>query len=149
MDIYLTVFIVVIIKLIFHPNTLNPCHTEYYLFNYFFFRTTNQISSLQFFLTTASVNLKSDILSHFGLIFSRSLHFHEVDPKTGLVDYDNLEKMAKVFCPKVIIGGASAYPRDWDWKRLREVIFFWTDEFSISIFSRNFLCGEFLLFLDM
>jgi len=44
-----------------------------------------------------------------------------VDPKTGLVDYDNLEKMAKVFCPKMIIGGSSAYPRDWDWKRLRQI----------------------------
>eukprot|EP00494_Astrolonche_serrata_P030605 UN30873 len=44
-----------------------------------------------------------------------------VDPKTGLVDYDGLEKMAKVFSPKMIIGGSSAYPRDWDWKRLREI----------------------------
>lgn len=44
-----------------------------------------------------------------------------VDPITGYVDYDNLEKLAKLFCPKMIIGGSSAYPRDWDWQRLRQI----------------------------
>jgi len=44
-----------------------------------------------------------------------------VDPETGYVDYDKLQTSAKLFCPKMIIGGSSAYPRDWDWKRLREI----------------------------
>lgn len=44
-----------------------------------------------------------------------------VIPETGYVDYDKLEELAKLFRPKMIIGGASAYPRDWDWKRLRKI----------------------------
>merc|ERR1719411_592084 len=44
-----------------------------------------------------------------------------VDVETGYVDYDDLEKSAKRFCPKLIVGGSSAYPRDWDYKRLREI----------------------------
>lgn len=53
-------------------------------------------------------------------IFYESLPY-EVDGKTGLVDYDSLEKSAKVFRPKMIICGASAYPREWDYKRLRAI----------------------------
>ena len=41
--------------------------------------------------------------------------------ETGLIDYDDLEKSAKRFCPKLIVGGSSAYPRDWDYKRLRQI----------------------------
>lgn len=41
--------------------------------------------------------------------------------ETGLVDYDNLETLAKLYCPKLIFGGSSAYPRDWDWERLRSI----------------------------
>jgi len=44
-----------------------------------------------------------------------------IDAKTGLIDYDDLEKMARAFYPKMIVGGSSAYPRDWDWKRLRQI----------------------------
>lgn len=44
-----------------------------------------------------------------------------VDVKTGYIDYDDLERSAKRFCPKLIVGGSSAYPRDWDYKRLREI----------------------------
>lgn len=40
---------------------------------------------------------------------------------TGLVDYDMLEKTATLFRPKVIIVGASAYPRDFDYLRMRKV----------------------------
>jgi len=39
----------------------------------------------------------------------------------GLVDYDTLEKNAALFRPKLIICGASAYPRDWDYARLRKI----------------------------
>lgn len=37
---------------------------------------------------------------------------YEVDPETGIVDYDGLESLAKRFRPKLIIAGGSAYPRD-------------------------------------
>ena len=39
----------------------------------------------------------------------------------GYVDYDNLETLAKSFMPKLIICGGSAYPRDYDYKRFREI----------------------------
>lgn len=39
----------------------------------------------------------------------------------GWVDYDDLEKNAKIFCPKLIICGGSAYSRDWDYVRLRQI----------------------------
>lgn len=46
---------------------------------------------------------------------------YKVNPSTGLIDYDELASLALLFKPKMIIGGASAYPRDWDWKRMREI----------------------------
>jgi len=47
--------------------------------------------------------------------------FYGVNEKTGRVDYDALEKTAKEEKPKLIICGASAYSRDWDYERLRKV----------------------------
>ena len=47
--------------------------------------------------------------------------FYGVKKETGLVDYDNLEVTALKEKPKMIICGASAYSRDWDYKRIREV----------------------------
>jgi len=44
-----------------------------------------------------------------------------VDPETGYVDYDDMEKTAKRFCPKLIVVGGSAYPRDWDYARVRAI----------------------------
>jgi glycine hydroxymethyltransferase len=41
--------------------------------------------------------------------------------KNGFVDYDNLEQLAKIFKPKLIIAGGSAYPRDWDYERYRAI----------------------------
>jgi len=41
----------------------------------------------------------------------------------GLIDYDMLEKTAILFRPKLIIAGASAYPRDIDYPRMRKVCF--------------------------
>ena len=48
-------------------------------------------------------------------------HFYGVKKETGLVDYDQLEAVALKEKPKMIICGASAYSRDWDYKRIREV----------------------------
>jgi len=52
-------------------------------------------------------------------IFFESMPY-QVGPD-GLVDYDTLEKNAGLFRPKLIICGASAYPRDWDYARLRNI----------------------------
>lgn len=48
-------------------------------------------------------------------------HFYGVHRETGLVDYDHLEATAKKERPKMIICGASAYSRDWDYARIRAV----------------------------
>ncbi|MDR3132870.1 MAG: serine hydroxymethyltransferase [Prevotellaceae bacterium] len=44
-----------------------------------------------------------------------------VKEDTGLVDYDQLEKRALEHRPKLIVGGASAYSRDWDYARIRAI----------------------------
>jgi glycine hydroxymethyltransferase len=44
-----------------------------------------------------------------------------VDKETGLVNYEQLEETARKEKPKMIICGASAYSRDWDYKRIRAV----------------------------
>ncbi len=46
---------------------------------------------------------------------------YTLDPETGKIDYDNVEKLAKEHKPKLITVGASAYPRDIDFKRFREI----------------------------
>lgn len=48
-------------------------------------------------------------------------HFYGVKEETGTVDYDALERKAKEVKPKMIICGASAYSRDWDYQRIRKV----------------------------
>jgi glycine hydroxymethyltransferase len=48
-------------------------------------------------------------------------HFYGVKKETGLVDYEQLEKVALKEKPKMIICGASAYSRDWDYEFIRKV----------------------------
>ncbi|QTE23156.1 serine hydroxymethyltransferase [Polaribacter cellanae] len=47
--------------------------------------------------------------------------FYGVDKKTGTIDYNHLEQQAKEHKPKLIIAGASAYSRDIDFKKFREI----------------------------
>lgn len=58
-------------------------------------------------------------------ISSSAIYFesmpYKVHPETGIIDYDKLEENAKLFRPKLIVCGASAYPRDFDYKRLRSI----------------------------
>lgn len=51
--------------------------------------------------------------------------------KDGIVDYDQLEAKARAEKPKMIICGASAYSRDWDYKRIRAV----ADEVGAIVFA--------------
>lgn len=48
-------------------------------------------------------------------------HFYTVHKDTGLVNYEQLEEVARAQKPKMIICGASAYSRDWDYARIRRV----------------------------
>lgn len=58
-------------------------------------------------------------------ISATSLYFqskpYHVFSDTGLIDYDGLEESAKEFKPNLIVAGYSAYPRDLDYKRFREI----------------------------
>ena len=47
--------------------------------------------------------------------------FYGVERETGIIDYNKVEETAKREKPKLIICGASAYSRDWDFKRLRAI----------------------------
>jgi glycine hydroxymethyltransferase len=48
-------------------------------------------------------------------------HFYGVEAETGVVDYAKVEAKALEVKPKLLICGASAYSRDWDYKKLREI----------------------------
>ena len=48
-------------------------------------------------------------------------HFYGVEEETGVIDYDKVEAKALEVNPKMIICGASAYSRDWDYERLRDI----------------------------
>ena len=64
-------------------------------------------------------------LTHGSPVNASGLIYHAVayglDPETGLVDYDKMEQIALECKPKLIIGGASAYSREWDYERMREI----------------------------
>ena len=47
--------------------------------------------------------------------------FYGVDRETGLIDYDEVERIADREKPQMIIAGASAYSREFDYKRMREI----------------------------
>jgi len=53
-------------------------------------------------------------------IFFESLPYR-VSATTGLIDYEALKAQAELFRPKILICGSSAYPRDWDYARLRTI----------------------------
>lgn len=58
-------------------------------------------------------------------------HFYGVNQETGLIDYDEVLRVAKEVRPKAIISGASAYARTIDFKRFREI----ADEVGAYLFS--------------
>jgi len=64
-------------------------------------------------------------LSHGSPVNSSGILYRAVsyglDEKTGRIDYDAMEEIARKERPKLIIGGASAYSREWDYKRMREI----------------------------
>jgi glycine hydroxymethyltransferase len=64
-------------------------------------------------------------LSHGSPVNSSGILYRAVsyglDRETGRVDYDEMEKIALREKPKLLLGGASAYSREWDYKRMREI----------------------------
>lgn len=64
-------------------------------------------------------------LSHGSKVNTSGILYHPVgynlNRETGRVDYDEMEKLAEECQPKMIIGGGSAYSRDWDYERMRAI----------------------------
>ncbi len=64
-------------------------------------------------------------LSHGSPVNSSGILYHAIsyglDENTGRIDYDKMEETALREKPKMIIGGASAYSRDWDYERMRKI----------------------------
>lgn len=64
-------------------------------------------------------------LSHGSLVNTSGILYRPVgynlNKETGRVDYDEMEKLAKENNPKLIIGGGSAYSREWDYARMRKI----------------------------
>ena len=64
-------------------------------------------------------------LSHGSAVNSSGLLYHAIDynvsEETGRVDYDQMEQRALEHKPRLIIAGGSAYSREWDYKRIREI----------------------------
>ncbi len=64
-------------------------------------------------------------LSHGSAVNSSGILYKVVDygveEETGLINYDKMEEVALQHRPKLIIAGASAYSRDWDFKRMRNI----------------------------
>lgn len=58
-------------------------------------------------------------VNYSGILY-RPVAYH-VKEDTSLVDYDMMEELALQEKPKLIIGGASAYSRDWDYERMRAI----------------------------
>lgn len=64
-------------------------------------------------------------LSHGSFVNSSGILYrpvaYRVSEETGLIDYDEMETLARKEKPKLIIAGASAYSRDWDYERMRDL----------------------------
>ena len=64
-------------------------------------------------------------LSHGSPVNFSGLVFNQVEynvkEDTGLIDYDQMEETARRVHPKLIVGGASAYSREWDYARMRRI----------------------------
>ena len=64
-------------------------------------------------------------LSHGSAVNTSGILYHAIgynlNKETGRVDYDEMEKLALEHRPKMIIGGGSAYSREWNYARMREI----------------------------
>ena len=64
-------------------------------------------------------------LSHGSLVNTSGIIYkpigYNLKKETGRVDYDEMEQLALEHKPKLIVGGGSAYSREWDYKRMRQI----------------------------
>ena len=64
-------------------------------------------------------------LSHGSLVNSSGILYkpvgYNLSRETGMVDYDEMEQLARQHKPKLLIAGGSAYSREWDYERMRKI----------------------------
>ena len=64
-------------------------------------------------------------LSHGSLVNSSGILYkpvgYNLSRETGMVDYDEMEQLARQHKPKLLIAGGSAYSREWDYERMRTI----------------------------
>lgn len=64
-------------------------------------------------------------LSHGSSVNTSGILYHPIgynlNKETGRIDYDEMEQLAHQHHPKLIIGGGSAYSREWDYQRMRKI----------------------------
>ena len=64
-------------------------------------------------------------LSHGSSVNTSGILYHHIgytpNKETGRIDYDEMERLALEYKPKLIIGGGSAYSREWDYERMRKI----------------------------
>ena len=64
-------------------------------------------------------------LSHGSMVNTSGILYkpvgYNLNQETGRVDYDEMERLAVENKPKLIVGGGSAYSREWDYRRMREI----------------------------
>ncbi|ELY54548.1 serine hydroxymethyltransferase [Natronococcus amylolyticus DSM 10524] len=87
--------------------------------------------SVYFAVLEPADSILSLSLSHGGhLSHGHSVNFsgqlydvdqYEVDPDTGYIDYDDLERQARETDPELIVSGSSAYPREFEYERIAEI----------------------------
>ena len=83
------------------PFTLNPCLTSW------------------MWVVCALKQTKGILQTHVSFFFDGCPDLSQ--PQTGLIDYDQLEKTARLFRPRLIIAGTSAYARLIDYSRMKKV----------------------------
>ena len=84
---------------------------------FWWLKIPNQIQTAKKKMTASSIYFQS---------FPYGIH-----GESNLIDHDSLASQARIFKPKLIICGASAYPRDWDYGKLRAI----ADEHGASLMA--------------